>query len=128
MTLGDQATRGVDDPLTSISNIPTINQLTGLADLGQTEGLVGDQLVRREAIMELDYLKIGGLGVALLVNILSGGASHIESDHLDVGVLEGGRQIGLKRLANNLDSLTLKAMLDNKLLATEDSTASTFRL
>ena len=53
--------------LASVGVVPRINEGPRLADLAEPQGLVGDQLVSREAIMQL--YNLGGGGDSLNKNI-----------------------------------------------------------
>src|SRR5207249_1838868 len=60
MALGDQAARGVDEPLAAIAGLPLLHEPLALALAAQAERFVGDQLVRGEAVMQLDHLDVLG--------------------------------------------------------------------
>lgn len=97
MPLGDETSRRVDDPLSSIGVVSSVDNVSSLAQWAQSDGLVGDQLVGSEAIVQLDDLNIlgrqPGFGVELLGDLLD----HIETNHLDVGLLlEDGGEIRTK--------------------------------
>ena len=58
MTLGDQATRRVDHVRASKGIVARVNELTSLANGAQSKGLVGDELVGREAVVQLHNLHV----------------------------------------------------------------------
>src|SRR5437867_25809 len=75
--LGDEATRRVHDPLAAIGDGARVDQLAALAGLTQAEPLVGDQLVGREAIVQLDDVDVLRANARLLVDLLGGLARHV---------------------------------------------------
>lgn len=129
VTLGDQTTRWVDNPFAAIGHIAAIDEFARLSSRAQAESFVGDQLVRREAIMELNDLHILGGQAGLLEGVIGRIGSHIETNHLNVGVIIKGRaSVGLEGHANDLNGLVLQSVLANKLLARQNGASSSLRL
>ena len=58
MALGDQAARRVDHPAAAVGGVAVVDQLGRLALTAQAERLVQQQLVGREAVVQLDDLEV----------------------------------------------------------------------
>jgi hypothetical protein len=128
VALGDQTSGRVNDPFSTVGDVATIDQLTCLTNRAELKSLIGDQLIRGEAIVQLNDLSILGCETSLGVDVLSSSVGHFKPNHLDARVLEGGGKIGPERHADDLDSLVLQVVLGNKLLAGQDGATTTLRL
>src|ERR1700722_11527628 len=58
MSLGDQSAGRIDHPATAIGDVAVVDQLGRLALGAQTQGLDRQQLVGREAVVQLDHLEV----------------------------------------------------------------------
>jgi len=126
MTLGDEAAGGIDDPFATICVVSSVDQLTCFSLLAQSQGLVGDELVCREAIVQLDHLHIVWRDACLLVDVLGGLFGHVVANHLHHRlVCECCGQVGHHRHPDDLDRLSLQLVLDHKLLRAQDRSACT---
>jgi len=106
VTLGEQTTRRVRDELAAVGVVAVPDELLRLAFLAQAERLVREELVRGEAVVELDDLDLVGADAGLLVDLLRAGLRHVVADHLDHRVLlEGRRIVGRHRLRCDVHGL-----------------------
>ncbi len=60
VALGDQPTGGVDHPATAVGGVVVVDQPRRLALAAQAEGLVQQQFVGGEAVVQLDDLEVLG--------------------------------------------------------------------
>ena len=64
VALRDQSARRVDDrPVAAVGRRLGLDQLVALALLGEPERLVGDQLVGREAVVQLAHVHVLGAAI-----------------------------------------------------------------
>ena len=112
MTLGEQTARGIDHPLAAIGDVTFIDQLLGAAFLAQAQGLVGDQLIGGEAVVQFDDIHVLRSQAGLLVDVLGGLLGHVIAHHLDHGVfVERGLHVGDHGLTDDVDWLVLGVLL-----------------
>jgi len=108
VSLGDEASRGVDDDLAAICDAALSDELVGLADGSETQGLNSDHLVGGEAVVEFADLNIIGGNLGLSKSSLSSLLGHGESDELDSALVEEVGAVSGKALASNQDGLGLQ--------------------
>jgi hypothetical protein len=70
VALRQQAARRVGDELATVGVVTFPDEVLGLAFLAQAERLVRQQLVRREAVVQLDDIDVIGADAGLLVQLL----------------------------------------------------------
>jgi hypothetical protein len=87
VALGDQTARRVDDVLAAVRVVAAIDKLARFALLAQTQGLVRDQLVSREAIVQLHHLHIVGRQARLRVHRVRRRLGHVIAYHFHHGFL-----------------------------------------
>ena len=89
VALGDQAAGRVDHrAVAAVGRRLGLDQLVALALGGEAERLVGDQLVGREAVVELAHVDLVGRDAGLLVGLVGGLLRHVVADDPDaVGVV-----------------------------------------
>ena len=111
VALGDQAARGVDDPLATIGDVARVDEPGGLAVTAQAKSLVGNELVAREAVVELDHLHVVGREASGTEDLLRSLSGHVSTDHL-YGRRRGGEGGGgNKRAKNSTAWVSAKATL-----------------
>ena len=72
VALGDQPAGRVHDPLPAVRRGALVDQVRALAFAAEPEGLVGQQLVGGEAVVQLDDLEVLGPETRLLVDLAGG--------------------------------------------------------
>lgn len=128
VALGNETSRGVDDELTTVSVVTLHDKVTSLTGVRQTHGVNGDQLVGREAVVQLDNLDIVSGHLGLLEDILGGLSGHVRADKLNGVLGEELGGIGGHGNAGNLDSLVLEmGVLLDELLGANDNSGSSVR-
>src|SRR6185295_18352126 len=80
MALREQTARRIHHPAPSVGHGVVVNQLPGLALAAEPESLVRDELIRREAIVELDHVDVLGPEPGALVDLFRSGAGQILDD------------------------------------------------
>eukprot|EP00755_Sulcionema_specki_P013072 Sspe_Gene.53027::Locus_29340_Transcript_1_1_Confidence_1.000_Length_1426::g.53027::m.53027 len=119
-----QSAARVDDPLPAVRVVTLLNQLVPTPHRGQPEGLVRDQLIRREAVVQLHHLDVVRGEPALVEGFRGSSLGHPESHHVDAGVglllRESRREVCLHGLREDLDCLALQPVLLHKPLAAYD--------
>src|SRR3712207_288654 len=123
VALGDQPTGRVDDPLAAIRRRPLVDERVSFAGGREAERLVGDQLVGREAVVQLDDVHVLGADTSLLVCLSRGRAGHGTTHDADRRGVEAGRRVGPQRLAGDLDRALPEAVLVDEPLARDDRAA-----
>src|SRR6185369_11609027 len=119
VALREKTTRRVHHPLAAVGGLILLDETARLALAAEAEALVGDELVRREAIVQLDDLHVLRTEPALLVDLLGGLLGEVLADHLDHGLLEARRVIGRHRHGRDRDAL-VHAVLLGELLGAEN--------
>src|SRR3990172_411328 len=124
--LRDQPAGGVDDPLAAVGHGPLVDEVAALALAAEDERLVGDHLVRREAVVQLDHVHVLRPQAGLLVHPLRRQPRHLAADQGDRALaLERVRRVGHHRLADDLDRLVLQRVPAHELLAGKDGGGGT---
>jgi hypothetical protein len=54
MSFGNETSGWIYNPFSAVCVVSTVNELSGLADGAQSNGLVSDQFVGGETVMKLD--------------------------------------------------------------------------
>ena len=89
VALGDQAARRVDDrAVAAVGGGLRVDELVALALLGQAERLVGDQLVRAEAVVQLDDVDLVDADRRLLQRAAKKAMDEAQVSIEDVDVIE----------------------------------------
>src|SRR5450432_640695 len=101
MPLRQEASRWVRDDLPAVGVLLVPDELLGLALTAEAESFVGDDLVGREAVVELADLHVGRPEARLLVDLLRGIHRQVVADHLDQAPLEARFVVGGHRLAGD---------------------------
>ena len=79
MALGQQAARRVGHDLAAVGVVAVDDELLGAALGAQAQRLVGEQLVVREAVVQLDHVDVLGADAGRLVDLLRGRAAPCRS-------------------------------------------------
>ena len=58
MSLGNEATRRIDDVLAAVRIVPSVDKLATLTFWAETQCLVGDQLVGGEAVVQFNDVHV----------------------------------------------------------------------
>ena len=70
MSLREEAAGGVRDPLAAVGVVAFLDELLGAALVAEAERLVRQDLVRGEAVVQLDDLDVLGAEARLVVDLL----------------------------------------------------------
>ena len=123
MALGDQPAGRIDHRAgAAVGGRLGLDQPVALALSSEPERLVGDQLVRGEAVVELADVDLLGRGARLLVGPPRRLLRHVIADDPDaVGVLvEARRHVGHHRLPGDLDRAVAETVLIHETLGRDD--------
>src|SRR3954464_4175112 len=82
VALGDQAARRVDDPAAAIRRVAVVDEPRRVALVAEAERLVDEQLVRAEAVVQLDDSEVLRAEPGLLVDRARGADVHVVADHV----------------------------------------------
>ena len=116
VALGQQAAGRIGDELAAIGVVAVVDEAFRAAFGAEAERLVGDQLVVREAVVQLDDVDILGPDAGGLIDLVGRGSRHVEADHLHhVAGVEGRGGVGGHRLRGDPDVLA-QAVLAGELL------------
>jgi signal transduction histidine kinase len=126
MPLREKPARGVHDPLPAVRHLVVVDELAALAGLAELQALVRDELVRREAVVELDHVDVLGTDARLLVDLRRRPARHADADEPHRALAEVGDEVGRERLADDLHGLRVP-VLGRVLRRAEDRGASAVR-
>ena len=104
MPLGKQAAGWVGYDATAVGVVGIAHELLRGAHRGQAERLVGQELVRGEAVVQLNHANVLGRHAGRLVDVVGGCGDHVGADHL-AHVLAGecGLRIGGEALCRDHD-------------------------
>src|SRR6185369_5133399 len=128
VTLRDEAAGRIHYPLAAVGDGAGLDQIAALPFGTEAEALVRDELVRREAVVELDHLHVLRPEARLLVDLLRRRARHVLADQLDAALrVERAREVRRHRHAGDLDGLLLEAVLLHELLRRENRRAGAVR-
>lgn len=94
MTLGNQATRGVDDIFATVRDAALSDELVRLALGAQAERINGAQFIGAETIVQLDDADIVGGDSGLLQGFLAGEGRHVVSNQIYRGAVEELGRVG----------------------------------
>ncbi|MNP63321.1 hypothetical protein D3C76_1587040 [compost metagenome] len=83
MAFGQQATGRVGHHLTAIAVVTIKDEALSPADRAQPQGLISEQFVVGETVMQLDHTNVLRVNTGLLVNRFGRPLRHIEADHFD---------------------------------------------
>lgn len=108
VALGDQAARGVDEEAAAAGDVAAADQLVGLPRLAQAERVEGDQLVGREAVVELDDADVGRPDPGFLQGGLRRLLRHVEADQVDGAAREQARRVRGEALPRDQHGLLLQ--------------------
>jgi len=126
MALGFQSSTRVNHKLAPIGIIPPLHHLHCLILLAQSQGGVRDQLVRREAVMELNNANLvtalprceAGVGK----DAVSAGLGHGVADDVHGRLaFKSGGPVGGEVLGDDFDGLVLEAVFVDKVFGGDDA-------
>ena len=105
VALRQQAARRIGHDLAAVGVVAVGDEARALAFRAQAERLVGDELVLREAVVQLDDVDVVGADAGLLVHLRAAAARrHVAADDPHhVARLEGRRGVGGHRLRGDRD-------------------------
>src|SRR5439155_18014193 len=122
VTLREEAARRIHHPLPAVRDLVLVDQPTALPFLAEPERFVSDQLVRTEAVVELDHLDVLRTEPRLLVDRLGRPLRHADPDHAERPHREVLHLVRRHGLRDDLDR-TREALLLRKFLRAEDRRA-----
>lgn len=120
VALGNEAAGWVDDVLAAVRIVTCIDEFMRLAGRYQTERIVRDELVRREAVVQLNHLDVLGCDLGVLVGLRRGAPRHVGAGPLDCVRGQQARRVGGHDLGTYLDSLIHEAVFLDKVFARHD--------
>jgi len=126
MALRDQPATGVHNPLAAVCHHAAVNELCSLADWAKAKRLITKKLVCRKTVVELDHLAVLGRQTSLLVHQVRSAAGHVEADHRNATVLEGGCSVRAHRHGKDLHSLALQVVALHELLGAQHGSGPAF--
>ena len=103
VSLGEQATRGVDHPAPTVGAGVFFHQPFAFALGAQAERLVGDQFVGAEAVVQFYDLHVVGAQAGFFVNLPGRALGHAHAGHAYGTALEVLGPIGGKRHCEYID-------------------------
>mmetsp|Transcript_40861 Transcript_40861/g.102902 ORF Transcript_40861/g.102902 Transcript_40861/m.102902 type:complete len:360 (+) Transcript_40861:1037-2116(+) len=123
MTLRDETTTRVHHPSTTVGHITSIDQFACFTGATETKRLIGDQLIARETIVELDHLNVSRSDTSLLQGSLCSTSTHTglaSTDHRHTAAFERILAIGGHCHADDLNRLRLETVTVHELFVAQD--------